>query len=75
MSTFGYYAVSSAYGSNSQMLDYTRTPHVHHYSDEMFHFKEWLHMPSAVRANKTNTVKTTGSTSEQSKASHQQKTH
>ncbi|KAL5388511.1 hypothetical protein PMIN06_010665 [Paraphaeosphaeria minitans] len=85
MSSFGYYAFGSTYGSNSQMLDCTRTPHMHYYSDELFHFKEWLHMPSSLRASKTTTTttkKTTttttsmkglGSTNEHSKESLQQK--
>lgn len=44
MSSFGYYAFGAAYGSNSQMLDCTVTPHMHYYSDEIFHLKEWLHL-------------------------------
>ncbi|KAK7192134.1 hypothetical protein PSPO01_01706 [Paraphaeosphaeria sporulosa] len=72
MSSFGYYAFGGAYGSNSQMLDCTHTPHMHYYSDEIFHFKEWLHMPSSLRASKTTAVKTKGSANEQSKASRQQ---
>lgn len=55
MSSFGYYAFGTSYSSNSQMLDCTRTPHMHYYSDEMFHFKTWLHMPSALRASKATT--------------------
>lgn len=46
MSSYGFYAFGSAYGSNSQMLDCASTPHMHYYSDDLFHFKQWLHLDS-----------------------------
>lgn len=54
MSSFGFYAVG-AYGSNSRMLDCASTPHMHYYSNEMFHFREWLHFDSYATKTKSTT--------------------
>ena len=77
MSSFGFYAFGAAYGSNSQMLDCASTPHMHYYSDETFHFKEWLHLDSLSTkgsATRSSAARRNSLFSLHRKASHKQVT-